>query len=71
VVYDDPRFKAFEDSNHFLNTAVLQTQGPCPDWIPQVGARSPRSIPDLPVIDFKSLPPRWMATLRRTRCWRS
>ena len=54
VVYDDPRFKAFEDSNHFLNTAVLQTQGPVPGLEPQVRRAFAQVNPDLPVIDFMS-----------------
>ena len=54
VVYDDPRFKAFEDSNHFLNTAVLQTQGPVPGLEPQVRRAFAQVSPDLPVIDFMS-----------------
>jgi predicted permease len=54
VVYDDPRFKAFEDSNHFLNTAVLQVQGPVPGLEPQVRRAFAQVSPDLPVIDFMS-----------------
>jgi len=54
VVYDDPRFKAFEGSNHFLNTAVLQTQGPVPGLEPQVRRAFAQVNPDLPVIDFMS-----------------
>ncbi len=54
VLYDDPRFKAFEDSNHFLNTAVLQVQGPVPGLEPQVRRAFAQVNPDLPVIDFIS-----------------
>ncbi|MBZ5649260.1 MAG: ABC transporter permease [Acidobacteriia bacterium] len=54
VVYDDPRFKAFEDSNHFLNTAVLQTQGLVPGLEPQVRRAFAQVSPDLALIDFMS-----------------
>ncbi len=52
VVYDDPRFKAFEDRNHVLNAAVLQTQGPVPGLEPQVRRALAQVSPDLAVIDF-------------------
>ena len=52
--YDDPRFKAFEDSSHFLNTAVLQTQGPVPGLEPQVRRAFAQVSPDLALIDFMS-----------------
>ena len=54
VVYDDPRFKAFEDRNHFLNAAVLQTQGPVPGLEPQVRRAFAQVSPDLALIDFMS-----------------
>ena len=54
VVYDDPRFKAFEDRNHFLNAAVLQTQGPVPGLEPQVRHALAQVNPDLALIDFMS-----------------
>ena len=53
-VYDDPRFKAFEDSSHFLGTAVLQTQGPVPGLEPQVRKAFAQVNPDLALIDFMS-----------------
>ena len=53
-VYDDPRFKAFEDSSHFLGTAVLQTQGPVPGLEPQVRRAFAQVNPDLALIDFRS-----------------
>jgi predicted permease len=54
VVYDDPRFKAFEDRTHFLNAAVVQTQGPVPGLEPQVRRALAQVSPDLAVIDFMS-----------------
>ncbi len=54
IVYDDPRFKAFEDSSHFLGTAVLQTQGPVPGLEPQVRKAFAQVNPDLALIDFMS-----------------
>jgi predicted permease len=54
VVYDDARFKAFEDRSHFLNAAVLQTQGPVPGLEPQVRRALAQVNPDLAVIDFRS-----------------
>ena len=40
--------------NHFLNTAVLQTQGPVPGLEPQVRRAFAQVSPDLAVIDFMS-----------------
>jgi predicted permease len=54
VVYDDPRFRAFEDRSHFLNAAVLQTQGPVPGLEPQVRRALAQVSPDLALIDFMS-----------------
>ncbi len=54
VVYDDPHFKAFEDRSHFLNAAVLQTQGPVPGLEPQVRRALAQVNPDLALIDFMS-----------------
>ena len=54
VVYDDARFKAFEDRSHYLNAAVLQTRGPVPGLEPQVRSALAQVSPDLAVIDFMS-----------------
>jgi predicted permease len=54
VGYDDPRFKAFEDRTHFLNAAVLQTQGSVPGLEPQVRRAFAQVNPDLAVIDFRT-----------------
>lgn len=54
IAYDDPRFKAFEDRNHFLNAAVLQTQGSVSGLEPQVRRALAQLNPDLAVIDFMS-----------------
>jgi putative ABC transport system permease protein len=54
VIYDDPRFKVFEDRTHFLNAAVLQTQGPVPGLEPQVRRAFAQVSPDLALIDFMS-----------------
>ena len=52
--YDDPRFQAFENRNHFLNAAVLVTRGPVPGLEPQVRRALSQMSPDLALIDFKS-----------------
>jgi len=54
VVYDDARFKAFEDRSHYLNAAVLQTQGSVPGMEPQVRRALAQVSPDLALIDFRS-----------------
>jgi predicted permease len=54
VVYDDARFKAFEDRSHYLNAAVLQTQGPVLGLEPQVRGALAQVSPELAVIDFMS-----------------
>jgi putative ABC transport system permease protein len=52
--YDAPRFKAFEDSNHFLDAAVLETQGTLPGLEPQVRRALAQANPNLAVEDFKT-----------------
>ena len=54
VVYDDARFKAFEDRSHYLNAAVLLTQGNVPGLESQVRRALAQVNPDLAVIDFMS-----------------
>jgi predicted permease len=54
AAYDTVRFKAFEDSNHFLDAAVLQTQGSVPGLEPQVRSALAQVNPNLAVIDFMS-----------------
>jgi predicted permease len=54
MVYDDPRFKAFEDRTHFLDAAVLQTQGSVPGLESQVRRALAQVNPDLAAIDFMS-----------------
>ena len=54
VVYDDARFKAFEDRTHYLNAAVLVTQGNVPGLEAQVRRALAQVNPDLAVIDFMS-----------------
>lgn len=54
LVYDDARFKAFEARSHYLNAAVLLTQGPAPGLEPQVRRALAAVSPDLAVIDFMS-----------------
>ena len=52
--YADPRFKAFENRSHFLNAAVLQTQGNVQGLEPQVRRAMAQLSPDLAVLDFMS-----------------
>ena len=52
--YDTVRFKAFEDSNHFLDAVVLQTQGNVPGLEPQVRRALAQVDPNLAVEDFRS-----------------
>jgi len=52
--YEEARFKSFEDSSHFLNAVVLQTQGGVPGLEPQVRRALGQVSPDLAVIDFRS-----------------
>src|SRR5271169_2053715 len=54
IIYDDARFKAFEDRSHYLNAAVLQTRGTVPGLEPQVRRALAQVNPDLAVIDFMS-----------------
>ncbi|MBZ5654537.1 MAG: ABC transporter permease [Acidobacteriia bacterium] len=54
IVYDQPRFKAFEDVSHYLNAIVLMTQGNVPGLEPQVRRALAQVNPDLAVIDFMS-----------------
>jgi len=52
TVYEDQRYKAFEDSNHYLNAIVLKTQGNVSGLEPQVRRAIAQVNPDLAVIDF-------------------
>ena len=54
IGYEDPRFKAFEDRSHYLNTAVLETQGPVAGLEPQVRRALAQLSPDLAMISFMS-----------------
>jgi predicted permease len=54
MAYEDPRFRAFEDSNHRLNAAVLITRGSVPGLEPQVRRALGQVSPDLALIDFRS-----------------
>jgi ABC-type antimicrobial peptide transport system permease subunit len=48
------RFKAFEDSSHYLNASVLLTQGRVPGLERQVRGALAQVNPNLAVIDFTS-----------------
>ena len=52
VAYEDPRFVAFEDRNHYLNAIELRTVGNLPGLEPQVRRALAQVNPDLAVIDF-------------------
>ncbi len=54
IPYDDPRFIAFENRSHFLNAAVLQTEGSIPGLESQVRRALASVNPDLALIDFQS-----------------
>jgi predicted permease len=54
VVFDNPRFKAFEDRSHDLNAVELQTLGKVPGLEAQVRHALAEVNPDLAVIDFTS-----------------
>ncbi|HET9307198.1 MAG TPA: ABC transporter permease, partial [Candidatus Sulfotelmatobacter sp.] len=54
VANEDPRFQAFEDRSHFLNSAVLMTRGAVPGLEQQVRRALSELSPDLALIDFKS-----------------
>jgi predicted permease len=51
---EDPRFQAFEDRSHFMNSAVLVTRGAVPGLEEQVRQALSQLSPDLALIDFKS-----------------
>jgi len=50
--YDDPRFVAFEEASHYLDTIVLRTQGNISGLESQVRRILADTNPDLAVIDF-------------------
>lgn len=52
VAYDDPRFTAFEDSNHYLNAGELKTLGTVPGLEAQVRRALNQASPDLALIEF-------------------
>ena len=52
--YEDPRFIAFEDVSHYLNTVELRTRGNVMGLEPQVRHALAQVNPDLAVIDFMS-----------------
>jgi predicted permease len=52
MVYDTPRLKAFEDSNHYLNAIVLKTDGNLPGLEPQIRSALAHVNRDLAVIDL-------------------
>jgi putative ABC transport system permease protein len=54
AAYDTVRFKAFEDSSHFLNAVVLQTQSTVLELEPQVRRALAQVNPNLAVEDFKT-----------------
>ena len=54
IEYDNPRYKALEDTSHFLNAIVLQLHGNVPGLEPQVRRVLAQISPDLAVIDFMS-----------------
>jgi predicted permease len=54
VADEDPRFQAFEDRSHFLNSAVLVTRGAAPGLESQVRRALAQMSPDLAMIDLKS-----------------
>jgi len=54
VVFDNPRFKAFEDRSHDLNAVELKTLGKVPGLEAQVRHALAEVNPDLAVIDFTS-----------------
>jgi predicted permease len=51
---EDPRFQAFEDRSHFLNSVVIVTRGTVPGLEQQVRQALSQLSPDLALIDFKS-----------------
>jgi predicted permease len=52
--YDEPRFVAFENANHFLPAVEIRTMGNVPALEPQVRQALAQVNPDLPLIDFTS-----------------
>ena len=54
VVFDNPRFKAFEARSHDLNSVELKTLGKVPELEAQVRHAFADVNPDLAVIDFTS-----------------
>jgi predicted permease len=53
--YDDnPRFVAFENANHYLDSVEIKTMGSIPGLEPQVRRALAQVNPDLAVIDFTS-----------------
>jgi predicted permease len=54
VLYDEPRFRAFEDVSHYLSSGVILTTAPVPNLEPQVRQALGRAHPDLALIDFIS-----------------
>src|ERR1700740_3824286 len=54
VVFDNPRFIAFEDRTHVLNAVALKTLGKVPGLEAQVRHALADVNPDLAVIAFKS-----------------
>ena len=53
IVFDDPRFVAFENRSHFLNAVELKTLGKVPGLESQVRRALADVNPDLAVIDMK------------------
>ena len=54
ITYDDPRFSAFENRNHFLNAAVLKTKAPFAGLEAQARRALANVSPDLALIDFQT-----------------
>jgi predicted permease len=54
VAYDDLRFVAFEDRNHYLDAIEFRTRGMLPGFEPQVRSAIADVNPDLAIIDFLS-----------------
>jgi len=54
IANEDPRFQAFEDITHFLNSAVIVTRGTVSGLEDQVHRALSQLSPDLAPIDFKS-----------------
>ncbi|MGA8142506.1 MAG: ABC transporter permease [Candidatus Acidiferrales bacterium] len=54
IVFDNPRFIAFEDRTHYLNAVEMRTLGKVPALEAQVRRALADVNPDLALIDFKS-----------------